>query len=151
MSDLQHCCSKPPEQGSNENLSQWLVHVLCDDTRNASKTISTIYANKDVTTYLEILNCSGRIVSLEEFDCKKYVLEDAGAACVRDWRLLVNIAKKCDLPLSSDYLVKMLAVYLIREDWARKEKLNTFILRLFEAYLFNRILLKKVDSTMARI
>ena len=111
----------------------------------------TIYANKRVTSYLEILNYSRRIVPLEEFNCEKYVLEEAAAACVSDRLHLVNIAKTYDLHLSSNHLMKMFIVYLIREDWPVEEKFNTAISRLVEADIFNRVWFEKVDSTMRRI
>ena len=139
-------------QGQLASLLTKQVNLPNVDTlENLENMNYTIYGNKDVTSYLQILNFSGRIVSIEEFDCKKYVLKDADAACVRDWTFLVDIAKKYNLHLSSDYLVKMLAVYLIREDWPLEEKLNTLISRLFEAHIFNLILLEKVDSIMTRI
>ena len=139
-------------QGQLASLLTKQVNLPNVDTiENLENMNYRVYGNKDVTSYLKILNFSGRIVPLDEFDCKKYVLEDAGAACVRDLTFLVDIAKEYNLHLSSDYLVKMLAVYLIREDWPLEEKLNTVISRLFEAYIFDRVLLKKVNSIMARI
>ena len=110
-----------------------------------------IYTHKNLTPYLKIVNFSGRIVSLDDFDCVKYVLEDAGAACVRDRVPLSNIADKYDLHLSCKYLVKMYVVYLMREDWPVEEKLNTVISRLFEAHIFHRALLTNTDSKMRRI
>ena len=111
----------------------------------------TIYVNKDVKPYREALNFNGRIVSLEDYVCEKYVLEQAAAACVNDRLLLINIARKYDLHLSRDHLMKMFIVYLIREDWPVEEKLNTVISRLVEADIFNRISLKEVESTIRRI
>ena len=110
----------------------------------------TIYTNKDFTSYFEILNYRGRIVSLEDFDCKKYVLEKASAACVYEWTLLINIAENYDLHLSRDYLLKMYGVYLLREDWPVEEKLNTVISRLFEADIFRLVLRKDAESTIRR-
>ena len=110
-----------------------------------------IYCKKEVRSYLEILNFSGRIVSLEYKDCEKYVLEDAGVACFYDFSILMNIAEKHNLYVSSDYLVKMFFVYLIREDWPVEEKLNTVISRLFEADIFYQVLFKKVDLTVKRM
>ena len=111
----------------------------------------TIHTNKDFASYFEILNFSGRIVLLKDFDCEKYVLKDASVACVRDRMMLLNTANKYDLHLSSDYLIKMYIVYLIREDWPVKDKLNTVISRLFEANIFERVLLTEIDSTVRRI
>ena len=111
----------------------------------------TIYNHKDITQYLKVLNFSGRVVSLEDFACEKYVLEDAGAACVHEWSLLVNIAKSSDLHLSRNQLIRMFLVYLIREDWPVEEKLNTVISRLVEADIFHRVSRKKIDSTIRRI
>ena len=110
----------------------------------------TIYGQKDVTAYLEILNYTGRIVSLKDFHCEKYVLEDAGVACVRGRSLLTDIAKKYDLHLSSDYLMQSIAVYLIRKDWPVEERLSTFISRLFEANIFHQVFWKRVDSATRR-
>ena len=111
----------------------------------------TIHTNKDFASYFEILNFSGRIVLLMDFDCEKYILKDASVACVRDRMMLLNTANKYDLHLSSDYLIKMYIVYLIREDWPVKDKLNTVISRLFEANIFERVLLTEIDSTVRRI
>ena len=110
-----------------------------------------IYCNNDFESYFKNLNFSGQIVTLEDYDCEKYVLEDDGAACVNDWWVLVNIAEKYDLHLSSNHLVKMFIVFLIREDWPVEEKVNTFISRLFEANICYRVLLKKVESTIRRL
>ena len=90
-------------------------------------------------------------MSLEEFHCEKYVLEDAGAACVRDRSNLINFAKKYDLHLSSDYLVQSFAIYFIREDWPVEEKLNTFILRLFETNIRERVTWNSVGSATRRM
>ena len=111
----------------------------------------TIYTQKHFTPFLKTLNFSGRIVSLEGFDCAKYVLEDARAACVRERISLCTIADKYDLHLSRDYLVNTFVVYLIRKDWPIEKKLNTLISRLFEAHIFHRILLENAESTMKRI
>ena len=54
----------------------------------------TTHGNKAVTPYLKMLNFRGRIVSHEDFDCEKYVLNDAGAACVRQRTTLANLAHK---------------------------------------------------------
>ena len=111
----------------------------------------TIHVNKDVKPYLKTLNFSGRIVSLEDYDCEKYILEEAAAACVSERLLLINIAEKYNLHLSSDYLMKMSLVYLVREDWPVEEILNIVISRLVEANIFYRISMKEVDSTIRRI
>ena len=87
----------------------------------------TIYTQKHFTPFLKTLNFSGRIVSLEGFDCAKYVLEDARAACVRERMSLFTIANKYDLHLSRDYLVNTFVVYFIRKDWPIKKKLNPLI------------------------
>ena len=110
-----------------------------------------IYAQKDLSSYFKISNFSGQFVSLEDFDCWKYVLEDAGAACVREKNYMIVIADKYNLHLSSDYLVKMFLAYMIRENWPVEEKLNTLISRLFEANIFDRVSLKKIGSTVKRI
>ena len=111
----------------------------------------TIYTNKDFTSNIKILNFSGRIVSFDGFDCKEYVLEEAAAACVYEWSLLINVGKKYDLHVSRNYLIKMFAVYLIREDWPVEEKLNTVISRLSEADIFHRVLFKNAELTMERM
>ena len=111
----------------------------------------TIYARKDFTSYLKILNFRGRIVSLEGFCCKKYVLEDVGAACFDERSILFHIAKEDNLHVSRDYLVKMSIVYFIREDWPVEDKLNTLISRLSEADIFYRVLFDRVDSTIKKI
>ena len=111
----------------------------------------TIYGHKDMTSYLEILNFSGRIVALDDFFCEKFVLDDAGAACVRGRSLLVDIAKKHNLHISRNYLLEMYLVYLIREDWPIEEQLNTLISRLVEADIFYQVLFKKVDLTVRRM
>ena len=111
----------------------------------------TIYGRKDITSYLQILNFSGRIVSLEDFRCEKYVLEEARAACFDERLLLLHIAEEDNLYVSRDYLVKMFIVYFIREDWPVEDKLNILISRLFEANIFHRVGLERVDSTIKRI
>ena len=111
----------------------------------------TVYVHKDVRPQLKTLNFRGRIVSLEDFACEKYVLEEAAAACVSDRSYLVNIAKKYDLHLSSNSFMKFFVVYLIREDWPVEEKLNTVLSRLVEGHIFHRIWWKKVDPTIRKI
>ena len=110
-----------------------------------------IYTYKGFISYIKILNYRGPIVSLEDFDCEKYVLEEADAACVYEWSLSLNIAKKYDLHLSHDNLVNMFSVYLIREDWPVEEKLNTVLSRLFEADIFRLVLRKDAESTVRRM
>ena len=139
-------------QGQWASLLTKQVNLQDVDTlRDIENLRYTIYTNKDFASYFKIFNFSGRIVSLEDFDCEKYVLEAADAACVSDGMLLLDIANKYDLHLSSDYLIKMYVVYLIREDWPVEEKLNTLISRLVEANIFERVLLTKIGSTVRRI
>ena len=139
-------------QGQLASLLTKQVYLQNVDTLEDPENFNyTIYGHKDVTPYLKILNFSGRIVSLEDFHCEKYVLEDVGAACVYEWSLLVKIAEKYNLHLSSDYLVKTFVVYFIREDWPVKDKLNTVVSQLFEANLFDRVFSKRVDSTTRKI
>ena len=76
----------------------------------------TVYSHKHVTPLFKASNFSGRIVSYEDKDCLKYVLEETDAACIREKTLLVNIAKKYDLHMSTNFLMKLFIVYLIRED-----------------------------------
>ena len=111
----------------------------------------TIYGHKEFTKHLRDLNFSGRIVSLEDFACEKYVLEEADAACTNMRSLLVEIATKYDLYLSSFRWMKSFLVYLIREDWPVEEKFNTVLSRLVEADIFHRVWFKKVDSTMRKV
>ena len=111
----------------------------------------TIYSYKEVTPNIKILNFSGHLVSLEEMNCEKYVLKKTGAACVNDPAFLVDIAKKYDLHVSSDYLMTSYIVYLIREDWPIEKRFNAVISRLVEANIFHRVLSGKVDSAMRRI
>ena len=139
-------------QGQLASLLTKQVNLQNVDTLEDLENLNyTIYTNKDFTSNIKILNYSGQVVSLEDFHCEKYVLEAAGSACVRDWTLLINVAKKYDLYLSRNYLVKMFGVYLIRQDWPVEEKLNTIISRLFEADIFQLVLLKNVESTVSRM
>ena len=139
-------------QGQLASLLTKQVNLPNVDTfENLENLNYTIYGHKDITSYLEILNYSGRIVSLEGFDCEKYVLDEAGAACVWGRSLLINIAEKHNLHVSSDYLVEMFMAYLIREDWPIEEKLNTLISRLIEADIFYQVLFKKVDLTVRKM
>ena len=111
----------------------------------------TIFAYKDIRTYVKNSNFSGRIVSLEDFRCEKYVLEDSRAACIYDRARLVNIADQYNLHVSSDFIVTSFVVYSIRKDWPVEEKLNTLISRLFEANIFHRVYLKGVVLATRRI
>ena len=112
----------------------------------------TIYGNKFVTPHMKMLNFSGRIVSLEDFECKEYILEKAvAAACISERLLLTNIGKKYDLHLSSHYLMKMFIVYFIREDWPVEEEFNTVISRLVEAHIYHRVFWKQADSTIREL
>ena len=110
----------------------------------------TIYGNKDFTSYLEKVNFRGRFVSLDGFHCEKYVLEDAGAACVWRRSFLTDIAKKYDLHLSNDYLMQSFGVYLIRKDWPAEEKINTLISRLVEANIFDRVARERIEEERKR-
>ena len=139
-------------QGQLASLLTKQVNLQNVDTLEDLENLKyTVYANKDMTSYLKILNFGGQIVSLENFDCEKNLLEDASAACVFDWWLLIDIAEKHDLHISSHYLVKMYIVYLTREDWPVEKKLNALISRIFEADIFYRVLSKRVDSAVRRI
>ena len=139
-------------QGQLASLLTKQVNLKNVDTLEDLQNLDyTIYCHDDFTSYLETLNFSGRIVSLEDFHCEKYVLEEPGAACVRDRSRLVNTAMKYDLHISSDYFVKMFVVYLIREDWPVEKNFNIVFLRLIEADIYNRFVYKNVDSTMRRI
>ena len=138
-------------QGQLASLLTKEVNLRNVDTLEDLKNLNyTIYGHKDITSYLEILNFSGQIVSLEDFFCEKYVLNDAGAACVWGRSLLMNIAEKHNLHISRDYLVEMYLVYVIREDWPIEEKLKTLISRLVEADIYYEVLFKKVDLTVRR-
>ena len=111
----------------------------------------TIHGNKDITSYLKIANFSGRIVSHDDVNCAKYVLEDPVAACIYESLILVDIAEEYNLHLSRDHLMKMFIVYLIREDWPVEEKLNTVISRLVEADIFQRVWFQKADLRIRKI
>ena len=138
-------------QGQLASLLTKQVNLPNVDTlENLENLNYTIYCNKDVTPYLETLNYSGRIVSVEDLHCEKYVLEDAGAASVRGLLPLIDIAEKYDLHISSDYLMQSFLVYVMRKDWAVEEELNTLISRLFEANISQGVFSKKVDSATRR-
>ena len=111
----------------------------------------TIYTSTKVKSYLKVLNYSRGIVLFEGPGCEKYVLEESVAACASDWLLLIPLAEKYDLHLSSDYLMKSFVAYFIREDWPVEEKLNILTSRLFETDIFNRVFHKGVDSTIRRV
>ena len=131
-------------QGKLASLLTKQVNLRNVDTlEDLEKLNYTIYSYKKFARNLEAFNLSGEILSLEDFFCEKYVLEEATAACVSERSALVNIAKKYDLHLSSNYLMKFFVVYMIREDWPIEEKLNTVLSRLVEADIFHRIWWKK--------
>ena len=111
----------------------------------------TVYGYEHLIPYLKNTDFSGKIVPLESFGCEKYVLKDAGAACLQEWSALVNLANEYDLHVSNDIIVKILVAYRIREDWPLEEKLNTVILRLIEANIFVQISRKKIDEMFERI
>ena len=139
-------------QGQLASLLTKQVNLRNADTLEDLENLNyRIYAHKDLSSYFKMLNFRGRFVSLEDFDCWKYVLEDTGAACVREKTALFVIAGKYNLHLSSDYLVKMFIAYMIREDWPVEEKLNTLISRLFETHIYHRVLSGKLDSRMKRM
>ena len=97
----------------------------------------TIYLYKSFKPYFE--NHSGRVVSVEDFDCENYVLKDAGAACIKGWNYAFDSAAKFNLHPSKDTLTTWFVIYVIREDWPVEERLNTLISRLFEAHIFELI------------
>ena len=108
----------------------------------------TIYGYKTLVQFFK--NYNGRIVPLEDFDCEKYVLRDAGAACINDWSFAVDIAAKLNLHMSNDKLMKMFVIYLIRDDWPVEERLNTVISRLFEANILEYVRIKEPGLTIAK-
>ena len=55
-----------------------------DTLKDLENLAYTVYTHKSNRGYFEKSNFSGRIVSLEEFDCENYVLRDDSAACVND-------------------------------------------------------------------
>ena len=94
-------CTKRPEQCSTADLSHWLVSDRCDHSSDFSRSIgiappnietfedlknfaTTFYGSTSFTSYFEELNFRGRVVGLQNFDCKEYVLKDDAAACVND-------------------------------------------------------------------
>ena len=108
-----------------------------------------IYLYKSFKQYFE--NYSGRVVPVEDFDCVKYVIKDAGAACLRERGYAINIAAKFNLHSSNDLLTTWFGVYMIREDWPVEERLNTVISRLFEANIFDFVWNKQPKLTILKI
>ena len=107
-----------------------------------------IYLYKTFRPYFE--NYSGRVVPIENFDCEKYVLKDASAACLTESTSAVNTAAKFNLHSSNDMLTTWFAIYLIREDWPVEERLNTVTSRLFEANIVELVLKKQLKLTISK-
>ena len=111
----------------------------------------TIYGYKALAPLFKKFNYSGRFVPLERFDCEEYVLSNAGAACVMTWSYAVDSAAKFNLHASKNKLMNMTMVYLIRKDWPVEERLNTVILRLFEANILEYVRTKKPRLTISKL
>ena len=111
----------------------------------------TIYGYKALAPLFKKFNDSGRFVPLEQFDCEKYVLRNARAACVKEWVSAVDSAAKLHLHPSNDKLIKMFLVYVIREDWPVEERLNTVISRLFEANILEYVRTKEPGLTISKL
>ena len=111
----------------------------------------TIYGHKKFTQYFENLNYSGRVVPLEQFACQKYVLRDAGAACIVEWSFAVDSAAELNLHTSNDKLINMFIVYLFRKDWPLEKRLNVVMSRLFEANILEYAYASKPSLTISKL
>ena len=107
----------------------------------------TIYGNEVVKSYFEKWNYSGRVISVNDSICARFVLRDDSAACVGDRRYLVHIAKKYNLHLSAT-ITHMFIGYFIREDWPLKKRMDIKISRLFESNIIEYVSMKNVESIL---
>ena len=113
----------------------------------------TVYTHKSMAGYFEKSNFSGRVVSLEIFSCKNYVLKDTAysAACFDDWWFLIETVAKSNLHLSNGIITNMYLVYFIRDDWPVEKRFNTIISRLFEANILESVRMKKIKLFFSKL
>ena len=103
----------------------------------------TVYGYKAMAHYLYNPEIRKRFVGIDSFNCTAYVLQSSSAACIHDWRFIIQDAEKLNLHIAEESLKKTLWTYVVRPDWPIENKINVILSRLVEGHIIDYILMKE--------